>query len=802
MAWTRRRLGLALGTRKAAVRLRVVGEAPSLVDDVIADVARQCGETGELVGVITASHAVLRLRGESGDIAVRLSLTDNHRDSSMADLVRADVPEVESYLPATLAAGRAGDHPWVAAEWTPRRRPRLTWPWPAPERRWQVAAEVTDVLSARPTGVTEAGWAARWAARARMLPPSIRDEFAAVMAPLDGGLPTAWCHGDLWPPNILLDGDRRVVIDWDNASRDAPVGIDALLIPGLRESGSTVAAVLALVDDPEALLTTEVAGRLWQEWPRQMRLALAVAAVVLHLRNRSPLDLSDEVLNEYVDEMRAVGGADAIEAPSDIDPDSGPESTGEATKTARGALWLATNGVVVKASQTIVLLTLAALLEPSALGLVAIGTLVANIAARISTLGTSSALIYWRGDVQRASRTAVTIGLVTGGALAAILWFAAPWLASSLRASDGGADVVRGLTVVVPFLAVAGVTSELLRRELRFLRRIIPDSVSALVGSVVAIVLVSQGSGVMALVIGQIVQATLTLLLSWVVHPPIRPGWNREDARGLISYGAPYAGGNLLELVQLNIDYLIVARVLGAVALGQYSLAYRLAFMPYLMIVVVTAGAAFPFLCRQRGRELGRGSVVVMTATLTLVAPLLTGAVLFSDQLTLLGEKWAPAVPVVGWLAVYAGLLSVGLLVHVSLNAAGRPVLTMGLKLLHLILLFATLATIARHGIVVVAVGEVLVMAVLALLGVLVAARLVPGFSPLALAMSLRPMVLGIVSMSVVVLAIRAGFGLDQASVGMLLVVGTLGVIAYAVPVWAVDRVRLGDAVRLMRGQS
>ena len=457
---------------------------------------------------------------------------------------------------------------------------------------------------------------------------------------------------------------------------------------------------------------------------------------------------------------------------------------------------------MVKASQTIVLLTLAAILEPASLGLVAIGTLVANIAARVSTLGTAAALIYWRGDVHRAARTALTIGVALGSVLAALLWVIAPWLATSLRASDGGADVVRGLTVVMPFMAVSAVSAEMLRRELRFLRRIIPDSVSAIVGAVVAIVLVSQGNGVMALVVGQIVQATLTMLLNWVVHPPIRPGWNTEDARGLISYGGPYAGSGLLELVQLNVDYLIVARILGAAALGQYSLAYRLAFMPYLMIVLVTAGAAFPFLCRQRGPVLGRSAVLVTTVTITLVAPLLAGVVLFSDHLTLLGDKWAPGVPVVAWLAVYAALLSVGLMVQVSLNAAGRPMITLGLKLFHLVVLFLALMAVTRHGIVAVAVGEVVVMVVVVVVALLLARTFVTGFSPLQLLVSLRPALTGVVSMAATVLFVRWAFGVDDVSVAGLLLVGTVGVIAYAVPLWFLDRVRLREAVQVMRGSS
>ena len=78
---------------------------------------------------------------------------------------------------------------------------------------------------------------------------------------------------------------------------------------------------------------------------------------------------------------------------------SGGSATGEADplsagRVARGALWLATSGVVVKGVQTVILLVLAALLAPSALGVIAIGSLVFNTSALITEAGASTALVY------------------------------------------------------------------------------------------------------------------------------------------------------------------------------------------------------------------------------------------------------------------------------------------------------------------------------------------------------------------------------------------------------------------------
>ena len=788
--WVRRSLGLSVGRGSAVPRLRVSGDQRSLADDVLADLARATGLDGELVGLITAGHAVLRVRTAEGDVAVRLSVTDPDREVDVAARVLRDVPGVRPFLPVVVAEGRTAGRPWVAAEWTPRRRRALTWPWPDASRQWAAADDLAEALAGHSTGQTDAGWSARWCARAHVVPPEVREQWAAELAILDDALPTGWCHGDLWPGNVLLDGGVTAVIDWDNASDDAPLGIDALLVHALRETAGSEelvsTALLRLADDPTPLKTAYVGGRSWTAWSHQERRALALAAIVLYLRNRSLHDLGQEVLDRH------------LAAISDLPPPPA-EPDLEAARTARGALWLATNGIVVKTSQTVVLLALAAMLAPSALGVVALGTLVANVSAVVTSLGTASALVYWRGDVLRAARTAVTVGVGMGAAMAATLWLAAPSLASAFHAADGGADVIRGLTVTLPFLAVAAVTNELLRRRLEFVRRIIPDTVSSVVGAVVAIVLVTEGHGVMALVVGQIVQASLTMVLAWVVHPPVLPGWNLEDARGLLSYGGPYAGANLLELVQLNIDYLIVSRVLGGEALGQYSLAFRLAFMPYLMVVVVMSGAAFPYLCRQRGAELGRAAVTVMTASLTLVAPICLGLALFAHDLVLLGDKWEPGVPVVAWLALYAALLSVGQLVQTSLNAAGRPAISMCLRLCHLVLLLGVLLLVARHGVTAVAIGQVAVATCIALVALVLARLYVTGFSLGRLVSSLRPALTGVVVMAVVVLVLRRVLGLTDPSLAGLVVVGAAGVAAYAATVWALDREHLREAGALLR---
>lgn len=824
LSLARRWLDVRGVVRRGAARIDVSGPAsPSVADLVVADVSQALGRPLELRGVVTAGRTVLRARSvrgsratSHGDVAIALELADHGRQAEIVDAVRADVPELEPFLAPVLASGTTLGHNWRVNPWLAGPG-HLTAASPA--RREAATAEVVDLLAGHVTGRTGPGWARSWCDSVHVLPVEARERWAAVLRPLEDQVPTSWCHGDLWAGNVLVGDAGAVVIDWDNACRDAPQGIDGLVVRRLADDPAgapTGSGVLRLVDEVDSAGDLVVLGRPWAEHDRATRAALAVAAVALHLRNRSPGDLDPRELQAHLDGVERVlaGGADGpgppVDAPADT-PAGTPARTGtdtptgtttEASRTARGALWLATNGIVVKASQTVVLLALAAMLAPEALGLVAIGTLVANVSSILSSLGTASALVYWRGDVERAARTAVTIGAGTGLALATGLWFLAPGIASVLHAADGGAAVIRGLVVTLPCLAVAAVTNELLRRRLAFLRRIIPDTCSSLVGAVVAIVLVTHGTGVMALVVGQIVQGVLTLLLTWLVHRPVLPGWNRADARGLLAYGAPYSATSLLEVVQLNVDYLLVSRVLGSVALGHYSLGFRIAFMPYLMIVVVTAGAAFPYLCRMRGSGLARAVEVVMATTLTLVLPASVLLVLMADHLTLLGDEWQPAVAVLRLLAGYAVLLGVTQVSLTVLNASGLPALSLALKSLHLVLLTVVLLVVVGHGVSSVALAQVAVAAVVAAVALTVARRRVVGLSVGRMLLRLRPAVLCTLAMAVVVVGLRAAVFPGGPSLAGLVVVGLAGAVSFAGALWVVGGDDVRAATRVLGGTS
>ena len=450
--------------------------------------------------------------------------------------------------------------------------------------------------------------------------------------------------------------------------------------------------------------------------------------------------------------------------------------------TTRGAGWLGLGAATVKGSQTVVLLILAALLEPSAMGVLALGALVLNVTSAITDLGTGTALVHWRDDVERAARTALTLSLVLGLALTAAVWVIAPWFADALGAGDVGADVLRGLILCLPFISASAVGHELLRRAFAFRRRVMPDIVGALVGAAVSVVLAVQGAGVYALVVGQLVQAVLALALLWAVAPSVRPGWSRSDAAGLLSYGGHLAGGNIVSLLMLNVDYVLVARLLGVTALGVYSMSFRLAYMPVVLIAVVVCGAAFAYLCRLEGDEVGRATDDVLVMLLGLVLPLYVGMLMLAPQLGLLGDQWTPGVPVLRWLAVYGVLVSLVQLAVIVLNAVGRTRTGLLVNLFHLALLAVLLLMMTPLGVTAVGIAQSLAAALTLAVAVVAVQRHVTGFDPRDVLRRTAPMAAGVAAMVVVGELAIVLLPWARVSVTGLLLVGTALLLAYVAP--------------------
>jgi O-antigen/teichoic acid export membrane protein len=465
---------------------------------------------------------------------------------------------------------------------------------------------------------------------------------------------------------------------------------------------------------------------------------------------------------------------------------------------ARAIAW---NYLSFASGKVLVLVTmavLARLLTPEEFGIVGFATLVTAYLAVLKDLGLGAAVIQRQDDVEESAQTVFVLNLAIGATLTAITFAVAPAVAAFFREP-----------LVTPLLRVLGFTFVLeslgsmhvvlLKRNLDFRRKLVPDVGQSIVKGVVAISTAATGFGVWALVWGHLAGVLAFVVLSWAVIP-WRPTWrvHRRLIRPLSRFGAPLLVTDIQYAVWSNLDYVVVGRMLGDAALGVYTLAYRLPELLVHSVWRVLAQAVFPVFSRLQDdlAALRRGFLATIRYTQLAIVPLCVGLFVTAEPAVavLFGDQWSAVVPVLQVMAVFSLVGSIGVNVGDVYKALGRPGILAKLSALELAMLVPALLYGARYGVVGVAWAHAAVASVDSTVRLLVA-RHVLALPLRDIGRQLAPSFVAGAALAVsswTTLRLSAGVG----SLGSLLLATVVGAVTYAVAVWHLDR----TAVRKVLG--
>ncbi|MCI0551211.1 MAG: lipopolysaccharide biosynthesis protein [Anaerolineae bacterium] len=408
-----------------------------------------------------------------------------------------------------------------------------------------------------------------------------------------------------------------------------------------------------------------------------------------------------------------------------------------------------------------------------------------------SDLGVAEAVVYYEKD-DRKNSTAFWISLAIGFALFGLSWILAPLLVVYFR-DDRVLEISRIMALTFPFSALGSTHEAILRKNLAFERTTIPVFFRAVTKGLISLILAFMGFGAWSLVWGQLSGTLISSILLWVLTP-WRPSleFDFAGARSLLSYGVKDIGTNFLSMILLNLDYWLVGRYLGAEALGVYTLSYRLPELLILQFARIISQVNFPIYTKMREihGSLARGFWKTTAFVSLITIPLGIGLALLARPFTIvfLSEKWIDAVPVLQGIALYAMFLS---LIHNATSAykaQGNFGVITWLSVVRLLLLFPALwwATSIQGSIVAVGWMHALVALISALLGLIVAARMLS--LPLRdLFTSIWPAALAGILMAFVVRIILDLAG-DMSSLQQLLVTIPSGALVYVAVLWFSSR--------------
>lgn len=427
-------------------------------------------------------------------------------------------------------------------------------------------------------------------------------------------------------------------------------------------------------------------------------------------------------------------------------------------KAAKGVTWSAVEQWGRQGVNFVVILILSRLLDPKAFGFLAAGLAYTAFAEIFVEQGFAHAIIQ-RADLEPGHKNAAFWGNLAIGILITILGFlGAPWIASFFRVAEL-TPVMRWLSLFFLLHALSETQQALLQRQLAFRSLSIRTLIATLAGGIVGISLAVLGYGVWSLVALTLVEKSVNVLLLWFAsdwRPGLQMSWRHY--RELFAFGINIMLASFLGYINRRSDNLVVARFLGPIALGYYTLAYQFLPVALQLLAGITSVVAYPVLSRLQGDMERMRRVYYQATQLTgfVAFPIFIGMSLVAREIILSfnGAKWLPSVPVLQVLSLSGILLSLHLFNGTVLKAGGRPQWALWIAIMNAVSNLTGFLIAVRWGIVAVAAAYVIRGYVLAPVTYLAVHRLIQLDFRLYFR-QLRGTLIGTLLMTAMVLALR-----------------------------------------------
>lgn len=332
-----------------------------------------------------------------------------------------------------------------------------------------------------------------------------------------------------------------------------------------------------------------------------------------------------------------------------------------ATSVVQALVWMSSAKWVAQLVSWAATLFVARLLTPEDFGLVGMAGVFITLVTLFSEFGLASAIIAHREltDEQVAQLNAVAV--LVGIAALVVMCVAAQPIGKFFVAPQLPPIVVTTSTVFI-ISAFRTVPLALLQRELEFRYLAIAEAIQAVMVAGTTVLLAVLGFRYWALVVGTVFANVIGTVLAVYGRPcPIaRPHFG--TLASILTVSSSLLVGRFSFWAQMNMDSVVIGRVLGREALGVYSMAMTLASLPLEKIAVLLNQISPPFLAAaQSDRRAVRHLILVLTSVLAIaVFPIAAGMVLVAGELVplVLGSKWLDVIRPLQFLAVWAAFRS------------------------------------------------------------------------------------------------------------------------------------------------
>ncbi|MBW3141625.1 MOP flippase family protein [Ferrimonas balearica] len=373
-------------------------------------------------------------------------------------------------------------------------------------------------------------------------------------------------------------------------------------------------------------------------------------------------------------------------------------------KTVHAVSWTLGGRQLQQLATLFITAVLAKLLTPEDFGLMGMVTVLSGMAMILSDTGFSAAVIQRNNLTQVHYSTLFWVNLGIGLTVSCLFFFAAPLIAAFYQRPELTL-ISQILSVSFTLSALSTIPQALMRRAMRFKRLTIIDTVVHLSTGTAVVVMALNGYGIWALVAQPLIQQTFKAVMMWW-HCPWRPSLvlSVPALKDVFNFSANILGLHYLQYFMNNLDYLLVGRFLGAEALGYYTLAYKLMFVPIRNICQEIVKVLFPALSRLQDdpKALLDGIGKALRSTCYIVFPMLMGMFMVADIFieTIFGEQWAPTIEVLQVLCLVGLVQAVITVLSVVFRATGQPQRELRIHVARLVVMSVVLLSTIQFGLV------------------------------------------------------------------------------------------------------
>jgi PST family polysaccharide transporter len=346
-------------------------------------------------------------------------------------------------------------------------------------------------------------------------------------------------------------------------------------------------------------------------------------------------------------------------------------------KAVKGVVWTAIGNWGSQFISFAVFFLLARLLGPEAFGLVALSSVFFAFMQVFLDQGFGQALVQRQKLEPEHLDTAFWTNLGIGILLCLLTLVAADQIAEIFK-EPRLVPIVRLMSLSFIFGGLNSVQDAILSRELNFKKLAIRSLISIAIGGIVGVAMALQGYGVWSLVGQSLSNGLASVITLWTAtswRPRLK--FSTKHFKELFTYGINVVGINLLNFLNRRSDDFLIGYFLGSVALGYYSVAYRILMITSQLMIGTIQKIAMPVFSRLQHdpEKLRQAFYQAIQITSLFAFPVFIGLSILSPELIpiIFGEQWKPSIPVMQVLnlvgVLYAGFYYNGPMIM----ALGKP---------------------------------------------------------------------------------------------------------------------------------